>query len=296
MLDVTFCINNVCNFRCEYCHWNKYKSYSFKDCKKTILNIYKLAKKKNEKEIWMYIHGGEASIHHYFYDLIKFIRETSKIFGLKLTFEIQTNLSMKKEVYENVNKYVDFWSVSFHYTELIRTKTMKRYLENLEIVKDKLYNLDIMLENVENIKKFHNFIINNILRYAEYAKYSEMIYNYARYSLPEGVRKQNEDFYNLYSKTKRQYKDGSTNDQFLNGKSFAGKNCSAGFKNLYFLGDGSFFRCANPLTEFLLDKEDSKKCLNINYNFDDVFQYTNSIRKCTFEKCDCGDFYIEKYY
>ena len=295
-MEINFKINNKCNLDCEYCLWKQHKNYNYIECIETIKKIKRLIKETNDNYNSFYIHGGEPTIHPYFEEIFK------DLYIENCETEIQTNLTTKNVDFL-INTF-DNISVSLHYKELKKVKKLDLYLENLEKIakSGKLHNFDIMLENLgKEQKEYLDFIKNNILKYSDCAKYSEMIYAYwdnENIMNNSEVFNLNKEFYEKYNKTEKINQKRSTNENWFSNQ-VKGLYCLVGCKKFHIFGNGDVYKCASHETQAIKDfnkvKEDgiSKPLGNILEDYDSIFKLTKSYKKCEFDYCG-GDFYVPR--
>lgn len=291
-MEINFKINNKCNLDCEYCLWKQHKNFDYLECINTLKLIKKLLKEVNDQKNIFYIHGGESTFHPKFEEIFKDLKFDNTF------IELQTNLTTKNVDFL-INTF-DNISVSLHYKELKKKNLLDLYLENLEKVSKsgKLHNFDIMLENLGKDQKIYlDFIKNNILKYSDCAKYSEMIYAYydnENIMNNTDVFLINKDFYERYNKTVKINQKKSTNENWFNNQ-VKGLYCLAGCKKFHIFGNGNVYKCASHETqaikEFNKVKEDgiSEPLGNILTNYNEIFKLTKEYKKCEFNYC-CGDF------
>lgn len=291
-MEINFKINNKCNLDCEYCLWKQHKNYNYIDCINTLKLIKKLLKEVNDQKNIFYIHGGESTFHHKFEEIFKDLKFDNTF------IELQTNLTTKNVDFL-INTF-DNISVSLHYKELKKRNLLDLYLENLEKVSKsgKLHNFDIMLENLGKDQKLYlDFIKNNILKYSDCAKYSEMIYAYwdnENIMNNSDVFLMNKEFYEKYNKTEKINQKRSTNENWFSNQ-VKGLYCLAGCKKFHIFGNGNVYKCASHETqaikEFNKVKEDgiSEPLGNILTNYNEIFKLTKEYKKCEFNYCG-GDF------
>lgn len=291
-MEINFKINNKCNLDCEYCLWKQHKNFDYLECINTLKLIKKLLKEVNDQKNIFYIHGGESTFHPKFEEIFKDLKFDNTF------IELQTNLTTKNVDFL-INTF-DNISVSLHYKELKKRNLLDLYLENLEKVSKsgKLHNFDIMLENLGKDQKIYlDFIKNNILKYSDCAKYSEMIYAYwdnNNIMNNSEVFLMNKDFYERYNKTVKINQKKSTNENWFNNQ-VKGLYCLAGCKKFHIFGNGNVYKCASHETqaikEFNKVKEDgiSEPLGNILTNYNEIFKLTKEYKKCEFNYCG-GDF------
>ena len=291
-MEINFKINNKCNLDCEYCLWKQHKNFDYLECINTLKAIKKLLKEVNDQKNIFYIHGGESTFHPKFEIIFKDLNFDNTF------IELQTNLTTKNVDFL-INTF-DNISVSLHYKELKKKNSLDLYLENLEKVakSGKLHNFDIMLENLgKEQKEYLDFIKNNILKYSDCAKYSEMIYAYwdnENIMNNTDVFLMNKEFYENYNKTVKINQNKSTNENWFN-NNVNGLYCLAGCKKFHIFGNGNVYKCASHETqaikEFNKVKEDgiSEPLGNILKDYESIFKLTKTYQRCEFNYCG-GDF------
>jgi len=273
-------LNQNCNLNCSYCHWKDGKLWNFEDIIKIIDNIKVLFDYMNFKSTKIFIHGGESTIHPKFMDILKYIKDT-----LGSVIELQTNLTMDISKWD---EYIDQYSVSLHYGELLRTGKMKMFTQNLDKIKE-LYHFDIMLEKVDDKEKYYNFI----LKYLNKAVESEFIYNYmGGYNCYEDHK----DFIDKYNKTTQEYlinnKIYNTNDLFEN-VNFKGMTCFETSQQTFINGDGNVSICPSGVPSGITEGDVWFNILT-DKHFLIKFKviYTQGF-KCKWNQC-LGCFYSDK--
>jgi len=307
-MQITFRITDKCNIACEYCHWNDYIHYDTNDIYNTIDSMYKYLDKINIKEFVLYFHGGEPSFHPDILNILKYIRNKRNI---KTIIEFQTNLTMNKQLYIDMLRYIDKYSISLHLNELHVKKLYDRFVENITILtKDNLQNFDIMLEKVttQSVEQYHKQI-KCFLHIAKIAQNSEMIYGFCHYDGTSQTAIDHKDFYDQYNITENKYywenvmdKPKTTNELFMNGLNCSGKKCEVGKKFLIINGDGNVFYCGIHMTNNLKQKQNKTYCgeykeiVNINdKNAITKLKILTSIDTiCKWNYCG-GDFYARKW-
>lgn len=311
-MDITFRVNSLCNLSCAYCHWCRYSHYKLDDIKKTLKNIFILYKIKNNTGNILYFHGGEPSFHPNIIEILEYITHLKNKFKVVVDIEFQTNLSLKKELYLEILKHVDYFSVSFHYVELKNKSLLNQFMENLTIFdfkKYKIRNFDIMLEKVDflNLDRYHNFIVDKILPIARKAENSEMIYGFCHFKDNLKTAMAHKEFYHKYNITENTYfwddsmaKPQNTNELFINGLNCTGCYCDAGFKHLTINGNGDVFRCGIGMTNNIRSKHNIKysgnpdPVCNILDGVNELVEYTKTRKVCEWDYCG-GDFYVKRY-
>lgn len=306
LLNITFRVNDVCNLKCDYCHWHSYINYELTDIKTSIDNLYKYLMYRDIKRYTLYFHGGEPSYHPKIIEILKYFRDKDKEYEIVAEIEVQTNFSLSKNHYIKILKLVDYLSISLHYKELLKTNTFDIFNSNLQLLTNKnLLNFDIMLENVDDLPAFYKYIKETILPVARLAKQSEMIYGFFEYQLAESTLISHKKFYDDYNISNSKYSYGnekeSTNELFMSETNFIGYKCDAGKNDLIINGNGDVFYCASHLTTNLNEKQG----LSFSGKVDPICSLLDekSIKKlviiskigvkCQWNTC-CGDFYIPR--
>lgn len=299
---ITFRLNDKCNLACEYCRWFDGENYS--KSIETVLALFEFFKTQRFKNVLFYFHGGEPAIHPEVIKVLDCIKENSVKNNINVFIEFQTNLSYSTNKLKKIIKSVDKISISYHYNELMRTKTHLQFVKNFIYLKlNNVYidKFDIMLENVSENEL--DIFYKNILWFLKYDKIidSEMIHGFCHYDKNPITKSKHIQFYNKYNKTEQIYKIDdklyNTNELFSEGLNCKGCKCDAGSKYVVINSDGNVFKCGiemtyyrmkcvdvKPITNVLLDKN-YLKMLNIKLK-------TKTI--CNYDYCG-GDFYIQKY-
>jgi len=300
--SMTFRITDSCNFKCGYCFWNDGINYPYEAVTQTVANLYDFFVKEGFKSVLFYFHGGEPSLHPQVIEILKYMRAKEKEYGIKTYLEFQTNLSLKKQVYIDINDYVDFFDVTYHHLEVTKHNNYPTFKDNLETVSGygNLRNLDIMLENVEENDIDHFY--SNIKEILEYpCQYSEMIYGFCHYKYNAETKQRYLDFYKKHNKYEQQYEiDGkiyNTNDLFKEGLDCRGWICDVGQRNITINGDGNVFMCGIHMTNFTHRCSDDPPYTNIvtDPSWSGKMSILRKIPfKCRWDFCG-GDFYIPRY-
>jgi MoaA/NifB/PqqE/SkfB family radical SAM enzyme len=291
---ITFRINNKCNLKCEYCHWRSGNHYELKTILKTIDNIIIFSKLKNMNNITFYFHGGEPSFHPNIEEILKYIKEQD----INIIVEFQTNLSLNN--YQKLDKYIDFYDISFHYIELKKQEKIETFINNINnLPESKLLNLDIMLENIlhNDQDEFYNLI--KIIRKLKFVN-SEMIYGFMDYNNNDKTEKLHKDLYKKYNKNEQQYlinnKVYNTNDLFKNGLNCKGMLCDAGKNTIVINGDGDMYICGSHVTKYITNSPNIKPFTNIIIDKQYIIKW-GIIKEhgyiCKWDYCG-GDFYVNR--
>jgi MoaA/NifB/PqqE/SkfB family radical SAM enzyme len=302
--SVTFRITEACDLKCSYCHWYGGNNYKFEDVISTIDKLFEFFIKERMSSVLFYYHGGEPTRHRRVLDILKYIKSKSEDTGITAYNEMQTNLTLKPELLNDILPYCDSFNVSFHYLELTKRGNKLEVFNNNfdDLVKrnTKIHNFDIMLENVpeENLADFYKYI-KKYLTYENISN-SEMIYGFCHYKYNEETAKQHLEFYEKYNKTEQRYLiDGveyNTNDLFKKGVNCVGWHCAAGTDSITINGNGDVFNCGIHMTNYL------RECIPET-------PYTNLITEkvaltklsilyktgtlCRWDYCG-GDFYLDR--
>jgi len=296
--SITFRINNKCNLKCDYCHWHNGDNYSLLDIKNTIDKIIEFSKVKKFKVITFYFHGGEPSFHPDILEILDYINSYNSNI-LKILIEFQTNLSL--DDYSKFYDKVTYFSVSYHYLELKKRNRLDNFYNNIfKLPKNKLLNLDIMLENVENSE----YLYSQILDFLELPFInSEMLYGFCHYKYNIDTKNKHLDFYNKYNKNEQTYlidnKVYNTNDLFKEGLNCKGMKCDAGKNTIVINGDGNIFICGVDMTNYTNRCIDTESFANLLTDELAVLKWKLLSQVgflCKWEYCG-GDFYLkrEKY-
>lgn len=274
-----------CNFDCDYCVSHNKIEFSLDENRRTLFNIFRLFREKQQNGC-LYIVGGEPSLHRNFLEIMHYINILKKtIFPAKI--ELQTNLSLSK-IYDKIDSIVDSYSVSLHFIELKRKNRLKVFEKNFNKIKNKLYNLDIMLEHgsKDEMMEEKEFIKHLYSLNPKFVS-SEMIYAfYGGYD--NKITQEFKDFYEKNSKTKNRYFGYSTNDLFTLKPSFKGYWCEVGANFYSILGSGEVLSCAGHYNEWLNGK---KSLGNINNDYKKFI--TNECTLCDYPDC-CGCYYLHR--
>lgn len=283
-MEVQYFPTLKCNLKCDYCVSHSNTEYTLVENRNTLLNIFRLFKEKNHGTL--YIVGGEPSFHRNFLEMMKYIGILKKtIFPAKI--ELQTNLSLPK-VYKEVINIVDYFSVSLHFIELKRKNRLKTFDNNFRLVKNKIYNLDIMLEHgTEQEMQEEKEYIKHLYSLNPKFNSSEMIYAYYG-GYDNKITEEFKDFYEKYSKTKNQYFGLSTNELFAKKPNFKGYYCEAQANYYSILGNGEVYSCAGHYNEGLNGR---KSLGNINIGFRKFV--TDKPCICDYSDC-CGAYYFHR--
>jgi MoaA/NifB/PqqE/SkfB family radical SAM enzyme len=302
--SVTFRITEACDLKCSYCHWHSGKSYALEDIIKTIDKLFIFFNKNNIKSVLFYYHGGEPTRHRYILDILKYIKKKGDEYGIVAYNEMQTNLTLKEELLNDILPYCDSFNVSFHYLELFKVgKKLEVFNNNFKYLTENnitIHNFDIMLENVpeERLGEFYRYIE----KYLEYGNIinSEMIYGFCHYKYNKETAKQHLDFYNKHNKTEQKYlidgKEYNTNDLFKKGINCVGWKCEAGQKSITINGDGNVFNCGIHMTNYLRECIPEKIYTNLINDNSSITMLSVLYKigtKCRWDYCG-GDFYLGK--
>lgn len=309
-IDITFRLNNLCNFQCEYCHWYKYSHFKTEDIIESLKNIFKFYKLKNASHNILYFHGGEPSFHPDFHKIVKYIYNLKKIYNINLDIEIQTNLSFDGELYKSVQPMITKYSVTFHYNELKKKNLIEKFIKNVDYIgAENIRNFDIMLEKmpVEETESFYKILKTEILPRAKMAEKSEMIYGFCHFDGNSKTAPLHKKFYDENNITENVYfwedvmdKPKTTNELFLEGLNNEGCLCDAGYRYFTINGDGNVFRCGIGMTNWLRIRHKQPYCgetepiCNIITEYDKLIDYSNSRKPCQWNYCG-GDFYVERH-
>lgn len=310
-MDIQFNIDTACNLNCKYCNSRGFRIFKTPDVIKTINSLFRVyAARPDDKEHILYFHGGEASFHRDVVPILQYIARMRKIFRPRnFAVEFQTNLSLELAKYIEIGKCIDAFSISVHYQELKRKGLLDRFASNLDAIAGRyaIYNLDIMLENVDDVDAFHRYILDRVYKHAKAAKHCEMIYGFYGFGENDEAYEKNIEFYKKYNLTERTYqwpnmpKPKTTNELFAGGYNCKGMVCEAGVSGFNVFGNGDVYRCAahayNSMErEKLIHHYGPHKPLfNIKDGITELLEYTKTARECQWLQCN-GDFYIPRYY
>ena len=302
---------------CEYCHWKRYKHYDINDIKKSISRFLTFLKyKKNNEKHTIYIHGGEPSFHPDIIEIMKFLYDKKIKSNLKINIEFQTNLTMDLNLYQELSKYIDYFSITLHYNELRNHNFLEKFKNNCYWIfkKANINNFDIMLEYFKNEKEkylFYDYFLNNFYHKIKKLKINnEMIYSFCHYDKSIKTIKMHKEFYQKYNITEQRYgiylnnnlkHIYNTNDFFYKGLNCKNWMCEAGKNYIVLNGNGDVFLCGIHMTQYLkklqgLINTNIKPLFNILNNDwrNKIKIYLNKLHKCKWTYCG-GDFYIPKY-
>lgn len=258
---VTFRITEVCDLKCSYCHWHSGKSYKLKDIKNTLDKLFMFFITKGFKGVLFYYHGGEPTRHRDIIEILKYIKQKGKDTRINIYNEMQTNLTLKPTLLQEILPYCDLFNISFHYLELSKVgKKLEVFDNNFDwLVANNItiHNFDIMLENVpsDSLQDFYMYI-KKYLSYKHLIN-SEMIYGFCHYKYNKETAEQHLAFYNEYNKTEQKYLidniEYNTNELFIKGLNCVGWYCTAGTDSLTVNGDGNVFSCGIHMTNYSRD-------------------------------------------
>lgn len=299
---ITFRLNDKCNLSCEYCRWFDGENYT--DAIKSIDSIFLFFKKMNFKSVLFYFHGGEPAVHPKIIEVLKYLRIKEKEYNIRTYIEFQTNMSYSLNKFKKIVNLIDNLSISYHYVELMKTKTHLQFVKNfcwLKLNKRIISRFDVMLENVsdEELQIFYK----NILWFLKYKHItdSEMIHGFCHYEKNPVTKTKHIEFYQKYNKTEQQFKiDGNvynTNDLFAQGLNCKGCKCDAGSKYIILNADGNVFNCGIEMTYYRMECVPVKPVVNIinDKNYLTVLSIKHKSKTiCKYDYCG-GDFYIQKY-
>ena len=259
-IQVTLRITEVCNRKCQYCHWNKGKHYKTE----SILEILDVISKQFKNDpVLIYLHGGEPTLHP---DLLKILK---RIKELNFKLELQTNFDNYKILFESL-KYIDLLNLSFHYPN------------NFNLFKQKILNIkdsvNINCVDLVYVPEFENEIYKMKKFLNKIKIHNEITYNYfesAQYE--ENIKKSK--IYNLL-----------TDQEKIKNKYFAKQvkinNLCDTTKYIIINGDGEVFRCSHQLTNY----PSSGNILKDRAVFDKVMINT----KCPYNYCGYEYEYLTK--
>lgn len=302
--SVTFRITEACDLHCNYCHWHSGRHYKYEDIISSIDRLFEFFQKNNFNSVMFYYHGGEATRHPKVIDILKYVKQKSSDTGIIAYNEMQTNLTFKTELLEELLPLCEQFNVSLHYLELKdRTNKLDSFKRNFNKIKElgiTIHNFDVMLENIpeEYIEEFYNYI-KECLTYDKIIN-SEMIYGFCHYAYNEQTAKSHIEFYKKYNKTEQLYCiDGvmyNTNDLFQKGVDNRGWHCAAGTRSITINGDGNVFNCGIHMTNYLRECIPETPYTNLVTDKLAVTKMTvlfNSGTKCRWDYCG-GDFYLPR--
>ena len=300
---VTFRMNDKCNLSCEYCRWHDGENYEYPI--ETIDNMFEFFKRMKYKKVLFYFHGGEATIHPKILDALDHLRYKERKTGIQTTIEYQTHLGYPLRKLQDIMKFVDKLSISYHYIDLMKTKLHGQFIRNFIWLKRNnlpIERFDVMLENVpdDELDGFYR----NILYFLDYEGIvdSEMIHGFCKYSKNPVTKNKHIEFYNKHNKTEQKYKvDGveyNTNDLFAEGLNCEGCKCDAGTTDIMLNADGNVFNCGVEMTYYRMGaKEACAPAVNILTDKHYIMKLkvkTKIKTTCRFDYCG-GDFYFNRY-
>lgn len=286
--EIVLRITDACNYKCEYCHWNKGPTYTYEDIIMCVDTATDILENYNFR---FYFHGGEPTIHHRLDDILY------HIFSIKdgITIELQTNLSKPICYFESlIDKFEGDQleiNASYHPTQVPDFDEFVKKLDYLHS-RNVLSKIDVMLDH--NINMIDTILNNsNIILEKPYSSKTEFIHGYIDY---ENTSNRYKDFvdkksmfherYEVLHRGESKSKIHDTNDLFMNGISFKGWLCEAGNKYIILNGNGDYFTCASSTLD--------KPIGNILKNSILFKAHTNNLTKCRWDCCK-GEFYLEKY-
>jgi MoaA/NifB/PqqE/SkfB family radical SAM enzyme len=313
---VTFRITEACDLKCNYCHWHSGKHYAYEDIIASIDKLFLFFQKQRFKSVLFYYHGGEPTRHPKCLDILQYIHQKGKEYGINAYNEMQTNLTIKEDKLRAMLPYCDQFNASFHYLELKRLNKLKDFDHNWEVIKElgiPIHNMDIMMENVEGgafrintrgdrIDIIPEEFYSSVVKYLEYDKIQncEMIYGFCHYVYPEEVAEKHMAFYKQHNKTEQRYEIDdviyTTNDLFKLGIDARGWKCAAGQESITINGDGNVFHCGIHMTNYIRESQPEMPYTNLVH--DDlaitkmsILYKTGTI--CRWDYCG-GDFYLSR--
>jgi MoaA/NifB/PqqE/SkfB family radical SAM enzyme len=147
-IDITIRLSNKCNQSCTYC--NEYNNSEIYPTYDYMISLFDSTLSQiNDKNIRIYIFGGEPTIIPKFYEVVVYVINNYK----NVEFEIQTNTTKNIEWFSKFSEYSEYinFNCSFQYHQY-------RQIDNLYAVipylKDNnlISHLDIMLEDGHSIE------------------------------------------------------------------------------------------------------------------------------------------------
>jgi MoaA/NifB/PqqE/SkfB family radical SAM enzyme len=302
--SVTFRITEACDLQCNYCHWHAGRHYKYEDIITSIDKLFEFFQKQKFRSVMFYYHGGEATRHPKALDILRYVKQKSKDTGIIAYNEMQTNLTFKTELLDELLPLCDQFNVSLHYLELRdRDNKLEAFTRNFDKLKElgvPIHNFDVMLENVpdEYLEEFYTYI-KNCLSYDKIIN-SEMIYGFCHYAYNEETAARHLEFYKNYNKTEQQYCiDGvmyNTNDLFKKGIDNRGWHCAAGTQSITINGDGNVYHCGIHMTNYLRECIDETPYTNLVTEAMAITKMSvlyKSGTRCRWDYCG-GDFYLSR--
>ena len=132
-------IGRRCNYDCNYCwnglHNNKDPHHEYKVINRTILHIIKNWSKG--KEIRWNFGGGEPTLHPYFLDIVKLLKEHNQ------WILVTTNGSRDTKYWKELRKYCNTVNFSAHFSSMSKHKGHEnRFIDNVNTIIDWHNNID----------------------------------------------------------------------------------------------------------------------------------------------------------
>ena len=141
--EVVTRINDSCNLRCTYCHWNKHIHYDLNVWEKVHDKLFTILDKHLGESILLAIHGGEAYTHPNFDYFVKILTSMKKRYRLTVNYMTNNTFQLCPDVF-------DVLDVTLHINELCKHSLIDRFFRNLEIYKDRVNSVDVMLEHISD--------------------------------------------------------------------------------------------------------------------------------------------------
>jgi len=148
-LNVTWQVNDQCNFRCTYCNPGNWQGHNKnKDTDKYILYLFKIIdhfKKRGYTAFKFFFSGGEPTNWGPLLDICKFLKEEID----SPLLAVNTNLSKPLKWWEENHHYFQDVVASYH----IEFADYKKFVTNAKFLQDKVNYLAIRMMMEENLFK-----------------------------------------------------------------------------------------------------------------------------------------------
>jgi hypothetical protein len=300
--EVVTRINDSCNLQCTYCHWNRGLHYGL-DLWHLVHDKFFRALKELGHSILLAIHGGEAYTHPEFDKFVR-ILETMKV-KYDLVVDYMTN-----NTFLTCPDIFDVLDVTLHATELYNHRLIDRFFHNLDTYKDKINNVDIMLEYVFD-EKLYEQIVTSVCEWCiQHNKNLMLTYGYCHCSYSPMEQELNRALYETYRDyiSLRFDIDGTIyeySDLFILGVNCLDLECDA-LRKICYVRDKYLYACGIHMTSHLKVETGMKNCQYYHTPFLNLQEasleriksfllvYKRFRFKCKWTYCG-GDFEVQKY-